>query len=357
MTYPRGKLKTVNGSFTNHFTKYLSPKLLNKLKKSSNIKVGTDCSGIETPMMALELLSKLSGDKLQIDHIFSSEIGKNLIEFIERNFQPKIIYRDLKQRNLKEIKKIPQLDLYIAGFPCQSFSSSGVQRGFDDDRGQIFFYIHDFIKINNPRAFILENVSNLQHHDKGNTWNIIMTLLSDLPYKIYTTTLDVKDYGIPQSRNRVFIVGIHQKEKCNFEFPNHKLPNISIDNLLYDKCLHNTTLSQREQNALEDMFTYDDNLRNNPDENWVMNLDVSDYTRGRRYIDYSPCLYTSCKYFLLKYNRHIYPEEALRLQGITPELYDWSMFSDKQIYSAAGNAIGVNVLTFLLLNVLNCLIL
>ena len=322
------------------------------LNKRIHLKVGTDCSGIETPIMTLRLLSQLSNGKISFSHLFASEIDSKIISFIENNFKPNVIYKDLTTRDNNDI---PRLDLYIAGFPCQSFSNSGTQLGFNDEKkGQIFFYIHDFIKKNKPRVFVLENVKNLVHHDRGNTWKTIIDMLNKLPYKIYFKVLNTLDYGLPQSRTRIYIVGVHNSIKREFAFPEKVDIKNSIDNLLYDKRKYNTVLSHREQTALDGMLINDQKLKSMPNENWVINLDVSDYTRGRRYIGYSPCLYTRCKYYLLKYGRHITPKEALRLQGVTYELYDWSMFTaENQIYSVAGNAMSINVLYYLFLKILN----
>lgn len=335
-----------------HYVNYVNSADVNLLKNIKKILVATDCSGLDTPIMALDIISKLIGHKIY-HHTFSSEIDKQLIEFLKTNMNPNHIYEDLRNRINSDI---PQQSLYVAGFPCQSYSSSGKQLGLNDPRGTIVNDVIKFINQNKPLTFILENVKNILYHDNGQTFNYILKQLNlSHTYNIYHQVLNTLDYGIPQSRNRLYIIGINKKIDKGFKFPNTCIPFIPITSLLYkipkNKCGY--VLSNRESKALNDMFENDSNLRQNIKLNWVINLDVSDYTRGRRYVDYSPCLYTRCKYYLLKQQRHIIPEEALLIQGISPELYDWSMFSSEyKIYSAAGNAMSVNVLFFILVELL-----
>lgn len=311
------------------------------------LKIGTDCSGIEAPIMALDLIESKKHKKL-FQHIFSSEIDIKLKKFIETNFAPTYIYDDLMNRST-----YPKVDIYVAGFPCQSFSTSGKQLGFNDPHGTIFFGIYEYISKSLPTVFILENVKNLQYHDGGQTFEIIMQYLNSIgKYNIYYKVLNTLDYGIPQSRNRIYIVGILKKSDKKFEFPNYIIKYTPIDRLLLPSVGPKYSLSKREQTALNDMLKYDQKLKQNPRGNWIINLDVSDYTRGRRYLDYSPCLYTRCKYYLLKHHRHIYPDEALILQGINVNNYNWDMFSNEyHIYKVAGNTMSVNIMVVILLQI------
>ena len=188
------------------------------------IKVGTDFSGIGSPEAALK--------RLGIPHhnVFACDIDKYAEKsFLELN-KPDKFYKDITTRDYKEV---PQLDLYVAGFPCQSFSLAGKRGGFDDTRGTLFFNVAEFIKVNQPKCFILENVKGLLSHDSGKTYQTITDVLTNgggtlngqmgmdtiddgLGYHVYTKVLNTKDYGIPQNRERIFIVGFKQWRTFNF---------------------------------------------------------------------------------------------------------------------------------------------
>ena len=193
------------------------------------IKVGTDFSGIGSPEAALK--------RLGIPHhnVFACDIDKYAEKsFLELN-KPDKFYKDITTRDYKEV---PQLDLYVAGFPCQSFSLAGQRKGFNETRGTLFFNVAEFIKVNQPECFILENVKGLLSHDSGKTYQTITDVLTNgggtlngqigmdtiddgLGYHVYTKVLNTKDYGIPQNRERIFIVGFKYYRDFNFPI---KLP-------------------------------------------------------------------------------------------------------------------------------------
>jgi DNA (cytosine-5)-methyltransferase 1 len=119
------------------------------------------------------------------------------------------------------LKEIPKHDLLCAGFPCQSFSNVGQKGGFDDPRGEMIFEIFRILKCKKPKAFILENVKGLVSHDGGKTLSFIIGTLDSLGYNVKYKVLEAKDFGLPQIRKRLFIVGIKKTIKKNFEFPQH----------------------------------------------------------------------------------------------------------------------------------------
>lgn len=102
---------------------------------------------------------------------------------------------------------LPDIDLICAGFPCQSFSLAGKQRGFDDTRGTLFFEVARVAAAKRPALLYLENVQNLLSHDKGWTFETILEVLDDIGYDVSWTVLNSANFGVPQSRNRVFITG------------------------------------------------------------------------------------------------------------------------------------------------------
>lgn len=120
--------------------------------------------------------------------------------------------------NIKS-EDIPEFDLLCAGFPCQSFSNIGTKGGLDDPRGALVLQVIRILKESQPKAFLLENVKGLLNHDKGRTFSTIKDLLIESGYDVWYKVLEAKDYGMPQLRKRLFIVGIKKQYKINFEFP------------------------------------------------------------------------------------------------------------------------------------------
>ncbi len=324
-------------------------------KFNKKITVGTDCSGIESPLMALDLLN------IDYDHMFSSEIDKNCIEFINRNFPPKKMYVDLKKRNVNEMDYV---DLYVAGFPCQTFSSLGRGEGFNNMlKGTIYFYIWQYIQVKKPKVFILENVRALETHNKGKTFKIIIDSLLYLNYNIKYDILNTLDYGIPQSRNRMFIVGTQHNRRINkhrkFVFPtkiNEKY-HIPLERFLENNISNinrSIGITDRHRDLMNQIIVkYPEPEHDFFGDLWVLNLNVSSldwFRRGKPYI--SPCIVTKSNYYIPKYNRYLTPKEALKLQGIPHKKYDFSNFSDNILYKFAGNTISVNVMVALLCNIL-----
>lgn len=204
------------------------------------MKIGTDFSGIGAPEMALKYLG------IDFDSIFACEIDKYARQSFKQLHNPQTFYNDITTRNHKEVEK---LDLYVAGFPCQSFSMAGKRKGFEETRGTLFFNVAEFIKENQPKTFILENVKGLLSHDKGRTFQTIVDILSNgggtqngqisldmfedgLGYHIYWKVLNTKNYGIPQNRERIFIVGF--KDFRDFNFPKEMPLELKLGDMLQD---------------------------------------------------------------------------------------------------------------------------
>ena len=153
--------------------------------------------------------------------IWANDFDKYAVQTYKANYDNEIVLGDI---NKIELKDIPDCDVLIGGFPCQAFSMMGEQRGFEDARGTLFFRIAEILKNKiekgkKPRAVVLENVRALKTHDKGNTFKTILSILqNDLGYKVYHNILNSADYGIPQTRNRTYIVCFANHE-ANFEYP------------------------------------------------------------------------------------------------------------------------------------------
>lgn len=167
-------------------------------------------------MRVVSLFSGIGGfeeglrlSKIDYEIVFASEIDKYARKSYSSNFSDKHLYEDIKDINEFDI---PEHDLLVAGFPCQSFSIAGSRKGFDDIRGTLFFDIIRILKAKRPKVFLLENVKNLTSHDKGNTFKTMIQNLSNLGYSIDFDVLNSKDSGVPQSRERTFIIGVYNYE-------------------------------------------------------------------------------------------------------------------------------------------------
>lgn len=154
--------------------------------------------------------------------VYANEFDKNAQLTYEINYEDDNLIFD--KRDIHEVKttEVPKSDVIVGGFPCQAFSIAGYRKGFDDDRGDLFFELLRIIKSNKPRAIFIENVKNMVTHDHGNTFKIIREALTMNGYYIKWKVMNSKEYGnIPQNRERIYIVGFRSKEAfLNFSFPN-----------------------------------------------------------------------------------------------------------------------------------------
>ena len=112
---------------------------------------------------------------------------------------------------------IPSFDILLAGFPCQPFSNAGLKKGFDDSRGTLFFDIARIVKHHQPQVVFLENVKAFRNHNKGNTYKAVETTLKELGYSVYSQVLNAKDFGVPQNRERIYIIAF--LDNVDFVFP------------------------------------------------------------------------------------------------------------------------------------------
>ena len=133
-----------------------------------------------------------------------SEIDKYAIQVYKKHFPNHKNYGDINKINANDL---PDFDLIVGGFPCQSFSIAGKRRGFKDTRGTLFFEIARIIRKKQPRLLLLENVKGLLSHDQGNTFTTIISTLDELGYDCQWQVLNSKNHGVPQNRERVFIIG------------------------------------------------------------------------------------------------------------------------------------------------------
>lgn len=186
----------------------------------------------------IDLFSGIGGFRIALEKnggncVFSSDIDKYARETYYENFGDKPS-GDITKIDAKDI---PDHDILTAGFPCQPFSLAGKRLGFLDTRGTLFFDVERIIKEKKPKAFILENVSGIVNHDKGNTLRVIENSLKNLEYDIVWKVMNSKDYGIPQNRNRWYCIGIlktenTEKKDLNLIFPNKEELQLDLESIL-----------------------------------------------------------------------------------------------------------------------------
>lgn len=296
------------------------------------------------PYKMIDLFAGIGGTRLgfyftnKVSVVFSSEIDKFACKTYKANFG------DMPFGDITQIPAIdiPNHDILVGGFPCQAFSQAGKKLGFEDTRGTLFFEIARIIKEKRPKAFLLENVKNLKSHDKGKTYNVIESTLKDLGYEVESTLLKAKDFGVPQNRERIYIVGFDKKQVKNysdFKFPLPLSKKTKVGDILEKSVNEKYTISdnlweghqrrKREHKKKGNGFGYS-----------LFNSD-SDYTNtisARYYKDGSEILIEQKG----KNPRKLTPREAARLQGF-PEEYIIPV-SDTQAYKQFGNSVAVPVI-------------
>lgn len=233
-----------------------------------------------------------------------SEIDKYAIETYQSHYPEHHNYGDITRINANEL---PNFDLLVGGFPCQAFSIAGKRKGFEDTRGTLFFEIARILKAKQPRLFCLENVKGLLSHDNGNTFRTIVSTLNELGYDLQWQVLNSKNHGVPQNRERVFIVG-HLRGTSRPEIFPFRSTN--------DSHIKLTTQSRQQQDRTVSPEGISPCLASNT-------------TFDKWNVDYSTHI------------RRLTPTECERLQGF-PD--GWTIGSDTQRYKQCGNAVTVNVI-------------
>ena len=164
------------------------------------------------------------------DIVWANELDKHAAATYRYNFgAANLLEKDIRRVNPSEI---PDFDVLVAGFPCQSFSVAGKQRGFEDDRGKLFFEIVRIVAVKKPKIIFLENVSNLLEHDNGKTFLTVYNELVPYGYSFKYCVMDAQEYGnVPQHRERIFLIGFSDHTVCDrFSFPD----KIELTNNLND---------------------------------------------------------------------------------------------------------------------------
>ena len=184
----------------------------------------------------IDLFAGIGGIRLGFESvggkcIFSSEFDEDACKTYEANFGE----HPAGDITKIEASSIPDFDVLLGGFPCQAFSIIGKKDGFANETcGTLFFDIERILREKKPKAFMLENVRNLTAHDNGNTFKVITTHLEALGYHVYSKVLNALDYGVPQKRERIIIVGFLDDVKFEFPQPIPVTERQTLSNILED---------------------------------------------------------------------------------------------------------------------------
>jgi DNA (cytosine-5)-methyltransferase 1 len=269
------------------------------------------------------------------DIVWANDFDKFAVQTYKANFGDHIVLGDI---NDIPLDTLPDFDVLIGGFPCQPFSMMGEERGFEDARGTLFFRIAEIIKYKierneKPKVVVLENVRTLRTHDKGRTFKTILNILEkDLGYKVFTDILNTADYGIPQTRNRTFIVCFANKN-AEFEFPEKQELKLTLQDLL-------------EHNVDEKYFLSDKilpTILSNGTGGYNAKSEI-DLKIARPLCATMAKMHRACQDNYVTQNgriRRLTPRECARLQGFQDDFV--IPVSDTQAYKQFGNAVTVNV--------------
>ncbi|MHA1541142.1 MAG: DNA cytosine methyltransferase [Alphaproteobacteria bacterium] len=348
------------------------------------LKIATVFSGIGAIEHALERL------KIPTDIVFACDSDKFCKQTYFANFKIKEnnwinLVQDVDGKKYKG-----QVDLFVGGSPCQSFSMVGKRKGLSDERGNLFFDFTRLITEIQPKIFIFENVKGLLSHDSGKTWVFLQKELDKLGYHISWKVLNARHYGIPQNRERLFVIGF--KEKQEFKFPEPVELSITMQDLLEDTPDEKFFLPEKgikfvsSEKNLKKRYTQINGevalcQRKNQQFNWHGDfIDMEKYylsDKIKKYVlasgtkgfyskaktDLSvarPLLSTMAKMHRAgvdnyitrgKSLRKLTPRECLRLMGFSDKYK--IVVSNTQAYKQAGNSIVVDVLVAILKEIYN----
>lgn len=207
------------------------------------------------PIKIIDLFAGIGGirkgfetaGKKRIKVVYSNDIDHQCAVTYRANYGDSLDTRNIENVPISEI---PTFDVLLGGFPCQSFSLAGKKRGFADTRGTLFFHIEKILAEKKPKAFLLENVAHLKNHDGGKTFETITTIIKEkLGYDLHVQILNSRDYGVPQNRPRIYLVGFKKKTPFKFPEPNNK--KIFVKDILEKKVAPECYLSQKYFEGLE----------------------------------------------------------------------------------------------------------
>ena len=308
-----------------------------------------DNININKEYKAIDLFAGVGGIRLgfekvfkdNINFVFSSEIDKFSKITYESNYN-ETPHGDITQI---EANDIPPFDILLAGFPCQPFSNAGLKKGFNDTRGTLFFDITRIVEYHKPKVLFLENVKGFKNHDKGNTFKVVKKTLEELGYSVFTDVLNAKYFGLPQNRERIYIIAFLDND-IKFEFPKSLKKKVKLGDILEKNVDTKYTISDKlwaghQRRKLE-------HKKKGNGFGYSIFTEESEYTStisARYYKDGSEILIKQKD----KNPRKLSPREAGRLQGF-PNSFKIPV-SDTQAYRQFGNSVAIPVIEALAKNI------
>ena len=320
-------------------------------------------------MKFLDLFAEIGGFRLGMEASGHECVGFCEIDKFARasykaihDTEGEIELHDITEVSDDAVRGIGHVDVICGGFPCQAFSIAGARRGFEDTRGTLFFEIARFASILRPRFLFLENVKGLLNHDKGNTFETILSALDELGYDVEWQVLNSKNFGVPQNRERVFIVG-HLRGECTRRiFPigrntkqAYELPreNITTNTLTarYGAAQSNGSyIIESEQKKIRiKEATSQGYAEAEVGDSVNLSHPNSKTRRGRVGKQIANTLLTGESQGVVEPNfriRKLTPKECWRLQGFPDWAFDKAkeVNSNSQLYKQAGNSVTANVI-------------
>lgn len=298
----------------------------------------------------IDLFAGLGGFRLSLESlgarcVYSSEWDKAAQKVYADNFG------DMPAGDITKINEnqIPNHDILCAGFPCQAFSISGKQNGFDDSRGTLFFDVARIVKAKRPKIVFMENVKNFASHDNGQTLRVVRTTMEELGYTFHQRVLNAVDYGIPQKRERIYMVCFRNDlEISRFSYPKpFRLTRHVEDFLLTDESLVKDLYVERPDTYFND--TEDDQYSSKSIRLGIVNKGG----QGERIYSTKGIAITLSAsgggvfaktggYFINGKTRRLHPRECARIMGY-PDTYRLCD-SSNQAYKQLGNSVVIDVL-------------
>ena len=323
---------------------------------------------IEKEFSIVKKLSNVLEKKIHVDNIYNHHTQKkNYVQttyLANYSIDPNYFFQDIRLLDGSDFRN--KIDLFVGGSPCQSFSAVGSKNGLEDARGTLFYDYARLVNEIKPKVFIFENVKNLLNHDKGNTWSTIRNIFDKLGYFYEVKVLNSKDYGIPQNRRRIFVVGFKKKEYLDrFKFPNPKELKFTTKDFLVEK---NSLGSVRfDGKGLIQM----DKIKGICEEKYFLSPKLLNYVMksGTKSFYQEPKIDLEVARTILSTmgNRHragvdnyvtvsgkirmLTEREAFRLMGFTDDFK--IVVSRAQAYKQAGNSIVVDVLMEIVNSIIN----
>jgi len=298
----------------------------------------------------------LGFEKSGFELLWANEFDKNACITYRKNFKHTLIEGDVLTLN---IDSLPKVDILTAGFPCQPFSVAGYRKGFDDNRGNHFFRILDFVDTMRPKVIFLENVKNLVGHDHGNTMKVIEKSLRERDYSFQSKILNTKDYGnIPHNRERIFMVAFDTLAMNNaesiFEFPKEEKLTKTIKDIIlsekvddafyYNQDRYMFDMLEKDMKSEDTVYQFRRQYVRENKSNVCPTLTANMGTGGHNV----PLIKTDFGF------RKLTPRECLRFQGF-PDSFKTPEIANSHLYKQAGNSVSVPVIHAVSKNIMKVL--